>query len=413
MREIAEVRGVPRFPVWSPDGSRIRFSIDEDSPSRRSLWEMRSSGDQFGALVPLAKESMSEECCLSIGWTSSGAFLADSLMARGNYHLWLNPAQAANGVQEPPTALLSGDRESFAYEFAPGPDSNSVFTLTQSPARGELIEFDQRSGHFTTLLPGVSGQFATYAPDSRFVAYVKTPEQTLWRSRADGTDSVQLTTNSFGQVQAPSWSRDGTEIAFTAKASGRPWRIYVIGRDGGVPHEISIDDDEEGGPSWSPDGGEIAYANVMCQERHNCAVHVVELATGKSRILPGSAGLRTARWSPDGRSIAALQPERQQLMLYSFERGAWTKLAEGVNGDDVNWTRDSRFIFVDSPIGDKPVVKKVDVKTGGVAEVVSLERFRNMIGEFGVWFALAPDNSPIFYRRLTSSEIYRLAWEEK
>ena len=86
-----------------------------------------------------------------------------------------------------------------------------------------------------------------------------------------------------------------------AKYAGRPWRIYVVSREGGTPREASSGDENQGAPTWSPDGKWLAYANVSCQASHTCAVHRIELATGKTETVPGSGDLRTARWSPDGR----------------------------------------------------------------------------------------------------------------
>ena len=97
-----------------------------------------------------------------------------------------------------------------------------------------------------------------------------------------------------------------------------------------------------------------------------------------------------------------------ELMLYGFTEHRWIKLADSVTGDDISWTKDSRYIYVTSPQTDRPVVSKISVKDGTSHVVVNLDSFKKMSGDFGRWFGLAPDNSLIFFRRLDASEVYLL-----
>ena len=97
-------------------------------------------------------------------------------------------------------------------------------------------------------------------------------------------------------------------------------------------------------------------------------------------------------------------------MLYDLRTQEWTKLADSVWGDDINWSQDSRHIYMDSPQSDKPLVTRIRLRSRTTEDVVSLEDFRRMAGGFGMWFGLAPDNSPIFFRRLDSSEVYLVNW---
>jgi hypothetical protein len=66
-------------------------------------------------------------------------------------------------------------------------------------------------------------------------------------------------------------------------------------------------------------------------------------------------GFRTAGWSRDEARAAALQPETHTLRLYDFATRVWKALADSVTGDDVNWSEDSRHVYVDSPQGRIPL----------------------------------------------------------
>jgi Tol biopolymer transport system component len=146
------------------------------------------------------------------------------------------------------------------------------------------------------------------------------------------------------EVELPRWSPDGKWIAFMGKQPDRPFRIFVIPAAGGVPKEASNNGDNQGAPTWSPDGRFLVYGNVLCQEERTCAIHKIDLASGKITTLPESQGLATARWSPNGRHVAALNPVQHELYVFDLDNQRWRKLADGINGNDVSWSSDSQYI---------------------------------------------------------------------
>ena len=78
----------------------------------------------------------------------------------------------------------------------------------------------------------------------------------------DGSDQVRLTFNQDDEA-FPSWSPDGTKIAFTSTRGGR-LEIYVMNSDGSdqVPlaHLLPLGGfHKHEAPAWSPDGARIAF----------------------------------------------------------------------------------------------------------------------------------------------------------
>jgi hypothetical protein len=73
---------------------------------------------------------------------------------------------------------------------------------------------------------------------------------------ADGSEQTRLTNPAFGYQ--PSWSPDGTEIAFSSSRDGNS-EIYVMNADGSEQTRLTNNADIDEQPSWSPDGTEIAF----------------------------------------------------------------------------------------------------------------------------------------------------------
>jgi Tol biopolymer transport system component len=114
---------------------------------------------------------------------------------------------------------------------------------------------------------------------------------------------------------SPKWSPDGQRLAFERRAAGAageggPSRIWIFGlaSDAGAP--LFQDDKILGyAPIWSPDGRTIAFVDPQTE-----AIDVVDLASGKVTYLPSQMG-EMGSFSPDGMAMvySDLRPVGEQV----------------------------------------------------------------------------------------------------
>lgn len=114
---------------------------------------------------------------------------------------------------------------------------------------------------------------------------------------ADGSGG-RAVTSLLGDF-TPSWSPDGSRIAFTSyRDSAARGDIYLVNRDGSGLTRLTSDPSNDVDPAWSPDGTGIAFFR-------DGSIHVMNASDG-SNVTPlttGGGDLQPA-WSPDGSQIA-------------------------------------------------------------------------------------------------------------
>jgi Tol biopolymer transport system component len=141
---------------------------------------------------------------------------------------------------------------------------------------------------------------------------------------ADGSGARELASGG-----APSWSPDGTMIAFhSARVPGYGLDVYVMNRDGRdqrrlVTHptaggEASDNTRDDFEPTWSPDGAFIAF---VTHRDGNAEIYRMD-TTGHAtaRLTNNPADDRDPAWSPDGRTIAFVSNRSGSDDVYTMRR---------------------------------------------------------------------------------------------
>ncbi len=161
-----------------------------------------------------------------------------------------------------PVQLTTGQLDSLAPVFSP--DGRKVYVIGRQQ-RGELQRYDPKSGQSSPYLAGVSAEFAAFSTDANWVAYVTFPDHSLWRSRTDGSDRLQLTFPPTEAV-APAWSPDARQIVFQSGTAGNRGQISLISINGGTPAPLFHDGRNRAAPNYSPGGSSIVSTDKRTLE---------------------------------------------------------------------------------------------------------------------------------------------------
>lgn len=300
--KLITVAGTPRDSRFSPDGTRIRFGIDKPENSSRSLWEIRSDGSDLHPLLA-GWHNPPSECCGE--WTPDGRYYLFISRSPSGGNIWAirEPAGLLQRHPSAPFQLTTGPL-SFDF-FRPSPKGREIFA-DASQGRGELVRYDRKSAQFVPFLSGISSGELDFSRDGKWVTYVSYPENTLWRSRADGSDRLQLT---YPPVSAglPRWSPDGSQIAFIDIQPGRPWKAFLISTQGGTPQEVVSEPHTQVDPAWSPDGKSLVLGRTQdIGSSEPLLIQIVDLATHHASVISAEnlySSPLVARWPVSGRAL--------------------------------------------------------------------------------------------------------------
>ncbi len=97
-------------------------------------------------------------------------------------------------------------------------------------------------------------------------------------------------------------------------------------------------------------------------------------------------------------------------MLFDFTTQQWVQLAK-INVGYPSWSRDGQYIYFDTFLEREPAFFRLRVSDRRLERLVSLKDIRRAWGTFGPWSGLAPDDSPLLLRDVSSQEIYALDWQ--
>ena len=405
-RKIATTRDRPDNLSISPDGARVRFTVANTINGTFELWEVRTDGSGIHPLLP-GWNNPPNECCGR--WTPDGRFYLFQSTHDGATNVWIVPDRSDwwKKVSREPVQLTTGPLQ-FGNPL-PSKDGKRLF-MTGVQQRAELVRYHAKSGDFSPYLGGISAGDVDFSRDGQWVTYVSYPDDTLWRSKLDGGARLQLTYPPM-RTGLAHWSPDGQQIAFAGAPPGKPWKIYLISKDGGSPQPLASTTEEiqEADPTWSPDGTTLAFGRSAFAA-NQALIELFDVRTHQLSQLPGSDGFFGPRWSPDGRYIVALSFDGNKLVLCDVKDQKWRPLDIKMGSFGyLAWSHDSAYVYFDTILRSDSGYYRLrisDAKLEKLADLSKIKGFPIQFGQNGTWTGLGPGDVPLLSRDISTQEIY-------
>lgn len=242
VRELTHHRSVTLTPAWSPDGTKIAYSLiakNKRNVKNTNLYEFDFRTSRI--------KMLSDRTGINSG---------------AHYH--------PDGKKIALTMSFLGNPEVMIFD----PDSKSVTRLTNSAG----VDVDPN-----------------WAPDGKHISFVsnRAGAPMVYRMNADGSDVRRLTfAGSYNAT--PSWSPQNNKIAFAGWIDGR-FDIFLMNPDGTNIERLTKNQGNNEDPSFSPDGNFVVFSSNRAGQKNIYAMNID--GTFVKRLTYGLGDCVSPRWS--------------------------------------------------------------------------------------------------------------------
>jgi dipeptidyl aminopeptidase/acylaminoacyl peptidase len=212
--------------------------------------------------------------------------------------------------------------------FRISPDDRSVAYVAEAGGARQLFVMPIRGGapaQLTASEKDISDPQWNAAGDR--LAYVR--EKAIWVIDADGGRATRVVDHPAGS-SSPRWSPDGDRLLFISRRRGwdQLWLVDVRRPSRGRPPAVErlpepvcltpTPHDNEA-PTWSPDGSRIAFVSQRSEDLLAQQVLVVDIAARSVWSAAGEASWACGPcWTPDGRSLVYLDDRDGWFHVYAL-----------------------------------------------------------------------------------------------
>jgi len=247
--------------------------------------------------------------------------------------------------------------------------------------------------------------------------------QDIWVVQADGSD-VQRVTRAPAQEFDPTWSPDGSQIAYRHQTGDDgTTEIYVMDADGSAQRNLTHNDVADWGPDWSPDGRWIAWNSAMGTDGFGFFGYVMRPDGSTVRRITHH-DVEYPAWSPNGSQIAFMAQEagaagaNPDYNIFVMDAdGSHVRRLTSAPGEDgwPAWSPDGTRIVFASARDDCSVSEAIDcLSTGDIGPWIDVwimrrngSHPRRVTTEFGQFFGWSPDGREIMVAGASSLYVIR------
>jgi Tol biopolymer transport system component len=353
-------------PALSPDGKMVAFER-HTTIGQSSVYTVALSGgnprqvtrDGWASWHPM--------------WSSDGQYIIFNSSRTGLDRVWRVPATGGASELEtvyPATGTLSRDGRRLAYvePFWFWQARTAVISRIElSKAGGQVVSQNQ------IIASDGGNESAQPSPDGRQIVFQSGRsgrDDEIWRSEADGSGLLQMTSFDNGFSGTPRWSPDGKWIAFDHHNETHS-QIYLIDSEGRNMHAVTSGNYENMVPSWSRDGTAVYFAS---NRTGTLQVWRRELATGRETQVTHHGGfaafesydaktLYYSRFEGGGIWSIPVGGGEEQQVTDGLHKGYWGHFA----------VTDAGLYLLNSESVPKPMLVFYNFQTRRLTPVLQLE----------------------------------------
>jgi TolB protein len=189
------------------------------------------------------------------------------------------------------------DLDATAFYPSISPDGQTIYFSSKQSGGFDIYSMDISGGGVKRLTKDIGSLYAPeLSPNGERILFTNNGNG-LWIMKPDGRNPHPLTNKDDID---PTWSPDGSRIAFASSRSGAR-QLFVMNADGSNIQQVTDLGNMGGRSSWSADGTKLAFYRGSASD-HNIYVINVD-GTGLVQLTDGGDNLGPS-WSPDGNWIA-------------------------------------------------------------------------------------------------------------
>jgi hypothetical protein len=326
---IPALLAIGLLPAW------WAYSVNPSIPELPSVkQQVPSSAPAPEAAAQLRREAET----VSPGGNGAAGSPADALIPSG-----AREAVATDSSRSGAYRLASDSADAFSPAFASigtamfyHPEDDRMLTQADSDSRGAVLRI-------TRIVDDAATNFHVRpSPDGRRIAFDsdRGGVRGIYVADADGRNVRRVSPEGFAAV--PSWSPDGSTLAFAREEPYRPdvWNLWTIDLSTGELSQVTKHQDGQlRGASWFRDNRRIAYS-------HGERLVIHDLESGEERVFASprkGRALGRPAVSPDGERVI-FQVQRDGAWILELADGSVRKVLDDGTAEEYTWSPDGRRV---------------------------------------------------------------------